>query len=122
MKYVNDQFFELTGHSRRPLDEFEWFGLVADEDLKMVEDDWSQMLAGKKSDGVQFRLKKTWVNQDGFISNTWVQSSNYAELDKNGKVTSKPRMNSIFVQMLTSYRYLGYIVRHFGMDQYCANN
>lgn len=89
MTYVNNQFFELTGHSRRPSDEFEWFGLVADEDLKKVEDDWSRMLAGKKSDGVQFRLKKTWVNNEGIISKIWVQSSNYPELDKDGKVTSK---------------------------------
>ncbi|KAJ4317106.1 hypothetical protein N0V94_005113 [Neodidymelliopsis sp. IMI 364377] len=86
MSYVNDQFFELTGNSRRPLNEVEWFGLVAEEDLKLVEDDWAQMLAGQKSDGVQFRLKKTWVNQDGIVSNIWVQSSNYPELDVNGKV------------------------------------
>lgn len=89
VNYVNDQFFELTGHSRRPLDELEWFSLVADEDIKEVEDDWSRVLAGGKSDGVQFRLKKTWVNQDGIVSNIWVQSSNSPELDKNGKVISK---------------------------------
>ncbi|KAF1925275.1 putative histidine kinase HHK8p [Didymella exigua CBS 183.55] len=88
MNYVNDQFFELTGHSRRPLDEFEWFSLVADEDIKKVEDDWTHMLAGEKSDGVQFRLKETWVNQDGIVSNIWVQSSNYPELDESGNVTS----------------------------------
>ena len=89
MNYVNDQFFGLTGHSRGPLNGFKWLGLVADEDLPTVEDDWSRMLAGGKSDGVQFRLKKTWVNQDGIRSNIWVQSSNYPELDKNGKVISK---------------------------------
>ena len=89
MSYVNDQFFELTGHPRRDLDEFEWAGLVADDDLKKVKDDWCRVLAGEKSDGVQFRLKKTWVNQDGIVSNIWVQSSNYPELDKHGKVTSK---------------------------------
>lgn len=94
LNYVNDQFFELTGHSRRPLDQFKWAGLVADEDLKKVEDDWSQMLEGKKSDGVQFRLKKTWVNQDGLVSNIWVQSSNHPELDENGKVISKPPISS----------------------------
>ncbi|UPX20646.1 uncharacterized protein EKO05_0010873 [Ascochyta rabiei] len=88
MNYVNDQFFELTGHLREPLDQIEWFGLVADEDLKKVEDDWQQMLAGKKSDGVQVRLKKTWVNQDGIVSNIWVQSSNYPEVDESGKVLS----------------------------------
>jgi hypothetical protein len=96
MNYVNDQFFELTGHSRRPLDEIEWFGLVADEDLEMVEADWTQLLAGNKTDGVQFRLKKTWVNQDGIISNVWVQSSNYPEIDVNGKVISKLPASTFF--------------------------
>ncbi|KAJ8112319.1 hypothetical protein OPT61_g5287 [Boeremia exigua] len=88
INYANEQFFELTGHSRQNLIELEWFNLVADEDLRRVEDDWSQMLAGKKSDGVQFRLKKTWVNQDGIVSNIWVQSSNYPELNKDGTVVS----------------------------------
>lgn len=88
MTYVNDQFFELTGHSR-PLHEIEWFDLVADEDRKNVEDDWSRMSSGGKSNGVQFRLKKTWVNQDGIVSKIWVQGSNHPELDKNGKVVSK---------------------------------
>jgi hypothetical protein len=89
MNYVNDQFFELTGNSRGPLNGFEWASLVTDEDLQKVEDDWSRMLAGEKSDGVQFRLKKTWINQEGIRSNIWVQSSNYPELDKDGKVISK---------------------------------
>ncbi|KAH6611876.1 hypothetical protein C7974DRAFT_476635 [Boeremia exigua] len=88
MNNVNEQFFELTGHSRLSLHEFEWRGLVADDDLERVEEDWSRMLAGEKSDGVQFRLKKTWINQDGIVSNIWVQSSNHPELDKNGKVIS----------------------------------
>lgn len=86
--YVNDQFFELTGHTRRLSNEIEWFGLVSEEDLKIVEHDWSRMMAGKKSDGLQFRLKKTWVNKEGIVSKIWVQSSNYAELDDNGKVVS----------------------------------
>lgn len=72
-----------------PSNEFEWFGLVADEDLKRVEDDWSRMLAGHKSDGVQFRLKKTWVNQDGIVSKIWVQSSNFADFDSNGNIISR---------------------------------
>jgi len=108
MKYVNDQFFELTGHSRKPLDHFKLFGLVADEDLKKVEDDWTQMLDGNKSDGVQFRLKKTWVNQDGVVSNIWVQSSNHPEVDKNGKVISEQRTSHDTIQRLTSSRYPGH--------------
>jgi hypothetical protein len=107
MNYVNDQFFELTGHARRPLDKLDWFGLVADEDLKMVEDDWAQMLAGKKSDGVQFRLKKTWVNQDGIVSNIWVQSSNYPELDASGKVISKLYTSGFFCSNLLNIGILG---------------
>jgi hypothetical protein len=88
MDFVNDQFFELTVHGRAPVDQFEWFDLISDEDVDKVKQDWEGMMTGGKSDGVQFRLKKTWVDQDGKRSNIWVQSSSYPEFDENGKVIS----------------------------------
>ncbi|EOA83727.1 uncharacterized protein SETTUDRAFT_155095 [Exserohilum turcica Et28A] len=88
MNFVNDQFFELTGHAHAPVNQFEWFDLIADEDVVRVKNDWENMFKGAKSHGVQFRLKKTWVNQDGKRSNIWVQSSSYPELDESGKVIS----------------------------------
>ncbi|KAJ4363008.1 hypothetical protein N0V83_010126 [Neocucurbitaria cava] len=88
MKFANDQYFELTGVSHAPADQAEWFEIVADEDVDRVKEDWSNILEGKKSDGVQFRLKKQWTNQDGIRSNIWVQSSSYPELDESGKVIS----------------------------------
>lgn len=89
MKFVNDHFFELTGQAHAPLDQFEWLDLVSDEDVERVRDNWKNMLQCGGSDDVQFRLKKTWVNQDGISSNIWVQSSSYPETDSQGKVISK---------------------------------
>jgi PAS domain-containing protein len=88
MDFVNDQFFELTGHARAPVDQFEWFNLILDEDVDKVKQDWAGMMTGNKSDGVQFRLKKTWIDQDGTRSNVWVQSSSYPEFDEDGKIRS----------------------------------
>ncbi|KAL1800773.1 hypothetical protein ACET3X_001115 [Alternaria dauci] len=88
MNYANDQFFELTGHAHAPVSKDEWFNLVSDEDVEKVKQDWEGMFKLGKSSGVQFRLKKTWVNQDGIRSNIWVQSSSYPELDESGKVIS----------------------------------
>jgi PAS domain S-box-containing protein len=88
MNFVNDQFFELTGHARAPVSQYEWFDLIAPEDAERVKKDWEQMLGSGTAHGVQFRLKKTWINQDGIRSNIWVQSSSYPELDENGKVIS----------------------------------
>jgi PAS domain-containing protein len=88
MDFVNDQFFELTSHTRAPVDQLEFFDLIFDEDVDRVRQDWEGMMTGDKSEGVQFRLKKTWVDQDGTRSNTWVQSSSYPELNDNGKVIS----------------------------------
>jgi hypothetical protein len=88
MQFVNDQFYELTGHTHAPNDQFEWFDLIADEDVGEVESDWAGMLHGKRSEGVQFRLKKTWVDQDGVRDHIWVQSSSYPELDEHGNVRS----------------------------------
>jgi hypothetical protein len=89
MQFVNDQFYELTGHSYAPNSQFQWFDIIALEDLKKVEKDWDSMLQGKRSDGIQFRLKKTWVNQDGLRDNIWVQSSSYPHVGDDGKVLSK---------------------------------
>ncbi|KAH7071058.1 hypothetical protein FB567DRAFT_214123 [Paraphoma chrysanthemicola] len=88
MQYVNDQFFELTGRSRAAIEQFEWTSLVAAEDAERVEEEWKALLKGKKTDGVQFRLKKTWINQDGHRSNIWVQSTSSPQLDKDGQVIS----------------------------------
>jgi len=107
MSYVNDQFFELTGHSWKSLDNFDWLDLVADEDMGKVKDDWARMLAGKKVDELQFRLKKTWVNQDGIVSNIWVQSSNHPQVDKSGKVISELNTPSIDLQRLICLGILG---------------
>jgi hypothetical protein len=96
MQFVNDQFFELTGHAHAPVDQFEWIKVVAEEDIEKVEKAWAAMLKGDKSDGVQFRLKKTWVNQDGVQSNIWVQSSSYPQVDeKTGKVLSTASLCSM---------------------------
>jgi PAS domain-containing protein len=89
MHFANDQFYELTGHPRVPINGFEWFSLVADEDMQKVVTDWDDMLKGQRTDGLQFRLKKTWVNQDGVKDNIWVQSSSYPQLDEQDNVHSK---------------------------------
>jgi PAS domain S-box-containing protein len=88
MNFVNDQFFELTGHARAPVNQLEWFDLIADDDVDKVKENWNGILQGDRSDGVQFRLKKTWIDQDGQRSNIWVQSASYPEIDENGKVIS----------------------------------
>jgi hypothetical protein len=88
MQFVNDQFYELTGARRTAVHQFEFLDLVADEHVKSVEEDWASVLEGKRSDGAQYRLKKTWVNQDGVRSNIWVQSSSYPQIDEKGNVNS----------------------------------
>jgi hypothetical protein len=113
MKYVNDHFYELTACSSASLDEFEWATIVADDDAKEVESNWIKMLDSKTSDGIQFQLKKTWINQDGMRSNVWVQSSNYPELDANGNVVSKlPIPDRLALPDLN--RHHGNSVRYFG--------
>jgi len=89
MNFVNDHFFELTGHPHGPVSQYDWFDLIAKEDVEKVKKDWENMLTSGKAKGIQFRLNKTWVNQDGIRSNIWVQSSSCPELDENGKVISK---------------------------------
>jgi PAS domain S-box-containing protein len=113
MNFVNDQFFELTGHAHAPVNQYQWFDLIASEDVERVKEDWEHMLKSGKSNGVQFRLKKTWVNQDGMRSNIWVQSSSYPELDENGKVISTIPLNRMLRDVHANYcRHNGNVIRH----------
>jgi PAS domain-containing protein len=116
MNFVNDQFFELTGHAHAPVNQFEWFDLISDEDVARVKSDWETMLKGGKSNGVQFRLKKTWVNQDGMRSNIWVQSSSYPELDESGKVISEGNSHKVPASLADTCRHHGNFVRHFAIQ------
>jgi hypothetical protein len=113
MKYVNDHFYELTACSSASLEDFEWAAIVADDDAEEVESNWNKMLDSKISDGIQFQLKKTWIDQDGMRSNVWVQSSNYPELDAHGNVVSELLIPNQ-VAIAYSGRYNGNFVRHFG--------
>ncbi|KAF2121178.1 hypothetical protein BDV96DRAFT_594405 [Lophiotrema nucula] len=88
MQYVNDQFFELTGHDRVAFDRLEWSKLVCAEDLERVEQSIAIVKSGKRTADLQFRLNKTWVNQEEIRSHIWVQSSSYPEVDKDGNVMS----------------------------------
>jgi hypothetical protein len=87
MQYVNDQFFELTGQQRVAFERLDWGQIVSEEDIDKVEAGWCTVMQGKKSE-MQFRLKKTWVNQEGVLSKIWVQNSSHPELDKDGNVIS----------------------------------
>jgi hypothetical protein len=88
MQFVNDRFYELTSLPHRPADQSEWFSIIAEEDVERVQSHWAEMLEAKRPDDLQFRLKKTWLNQEGVHSNIWLQSSNHAELDEQGNVLS----------------------------------
>lgn len=89
MTFCNDRFFELTGHSRDSVEKVEWAKVIADEDVQMVEESWTAIARGGKSEAIQFRLRKTWTNQDGQCSNVWVESSSHPELDEKGNVISE---------------------------------
>jgi PAS domain-containing protein len=111
MKFANDQFFELTGHSRTPFTQLEWISLVADEDVNAVEDDWRAVLQGKKSDNFQFRLKKTWTNQDGICSKIWIQTTSCPQFDEHGNITSTNPSSCTPSRFTNIRRYHGYASR-----------
>lgn len=88
IQYVNDQFFELTGQPRMSFDQLSWTDLIVEEDIDKLQKEWSAMMEEKKTKQMQYRLKKTWINQEGVRSNIWVQGSSYPELDESGNVIS----------------------------------
>ncbi|KAF1998942.1 hypothetical protein P154DRAFT_602525 [Amniculicola lignicola CBS 123094] len=88
MQYLNDKFFELTGHPRVEFEKLNWPDIVYDEDVGEALSAWSSIVEGRKTDMIQFRLKKTWDDREGVRSQVWVQGSSYPELDRDGNVIS----------------------------------
>jgi PAS domain S-box-containing protein len=89
-QYVNDMFFELTGHPRVPFEQISWEQIVVAEDVKKAKDAcFTTTGDGHMTEPVQLKLKKTWTNQKGACSEVWVQGSSYPELDENGSVISE---------------------------------
>jgi hypothetical protein len=64
MQFVNDQFYELTGHTHAPSDQFEWFDLIADEDVGEVESDWAGMLPAEKDVGRPRRCSGPYLGSE----------------------------------------------------------
>ena len=89
LQYVNDQFFQLTGHQRVPFGQIKWEQVVVREDMEKVRHMFSNITGGSTAEPVQLKLKKTWTDQEGNRSEMWVQGSSYPELDENGSVISK---------------------------------
>lgn len=92
-QYVNDQFFELTGHPRVPFEQLSWDQIVAEEDMVKVKHACSAITGGKTAEPVELKLKKTWIDQEGNRSEIWVQGSSYPEMDENGTVISRIRLS-----------------------------
>lgn len=88
MQYVNDQFFELTGNPHVPFDQLNWSDLLYEEDADKMQSGWCAMMDKKQTEHMQFRLKKKWTNQEGVLSNIWVQGSSHPELDEHGEIIS----------------------------------
>ena len=116
MNFVNDHFFELTGHPHGPVSQYDWFDLIAKEDVEKVKKDWENMLTSGKAKGIQFRLNKTWINQDGIRSNIWVQSSSCPELDENGQVISKIVLRTLHIQRADPFRHHGDAIRYLAVQ------
>jgi hypothetical protein len=102
-QYVNDVFFELTGHPRVPFNQISWDKIVVEEDMTKVRHAYSIPAGSSNStEPVQLKLKKTWRDQEGNSSEVWVQGSSYSELDENGSTISE-RLVFLLTRSGTNY-------------------
>ncbi|KAF2873238.1 hypothetical protein BDV95DRAFT_676451 [Massariosphaeria phaeospora] len=88
INYVNNQFYELTGHPRGGSKPPQWSHIVSQKDIESWEQEWFGPAERNKVKHLQFRLKKTWTDQEGFCSEIWVEGSSCPELDDEGNTIS----------------------------------
>jgi hypothetical protein len=102
-QYVNDVFFELTGHPRVPFNEISWDRIVVEEDMAKVRNAYSTATgSGNSTEPIQLKLKKTWRDQEGNSSEVWVQGSSCSDLDKNGSTISE-RLVLLLIEIVLTF-------------------
>ena len=88
MTYCNDQWFKITEHPKRPLDQIDWRLVVNAEDLDGIYRDLEVISRNRGPHTFSLRLRKPWVGPDGVTMPTWLQSTANTHVDGDGVMTS----------------------------------
>jgi len=88
IEYCNDQWFEITGHPRVPMNEINWRLIIFEEDLEGIYWEMETTRRNKKPHTFSFRLKKLWTGPDGISTPTWLLATATAHSDAEAHVVS----------------------------------
>jgi PAS domain-containing protein len=94
MKYCNDQWFQITGHPRVPMDQVDWRNIVEEDKLDRCYDDVKVTKRKQGPHTFTAQLKKKWTGPDGIVTPTWILVSATAYSDRTimGTMTDVSQM------------------------------
>lgn len=84
--YCNDMWFNVLGIPKVPISEVSYDNWLEVEEIALIEQSWTTILATKKPVSVQFRTKKQWRSPDGHESPAWILASSYPLFDARGEL------------------------------------
>ncbi|KAK6006065.1 hypothetical protein QM012_006475 [Aureobasidium pullulans] len=64
VQYVNEAWWDLSQHTRVPLDQIDWNSVLHEDDLEVAEQGWQAMLRGEQV-VYNLRLKRLWYDAEG---------------------------------------------------------
>jgi PAS domain S-box-containing protein len=88
MDYCNEQWFQITGHPKTPLDEIDWRSTIFKDDLDGIKSDTAIVIRGGRPHTFSFRINKLWTGPDGISTPTWILATATTHTDENGAVKS----------------------------------
>lgn len=84
--FINNFWFEITGHPRREADEVEYASVIYEEDADLNVRKWNEIVEGKSVE-FQTRLKRQWYSSEGKLcGQVWVMVTAFPEFHKDGSV------------------------------------
>ncbi|KAI5274817.1 hypothetical protein E4T47_02002 [Aureobasidium subglaciale] len=88
LSFCNGAWFEMLGITPVPVSELDssWVDGILEQDLPLVRESVTQILATREPQTTQFRFRRMFVSGDGHRYQSWGSSTSHPELDENGVV------------------------------------
>ncbi|KAI5196829.1 hypothetical protein E4T38_08278 [Aureobasidium subglaciale] len=88
LSFCNSAWFEMLGITPVPVSELDssWVDGILEQDLPLVRESVTQILATHEPQTTQFRFRRMFVSGDGHRYQSWGSSTSHPELDENGVV------------------------------------
>jgi PAS domain S-box-containing protein len=86
--YCNDTWYEISRVPKEPEKTDKWMEYVREEDQKLIQEQWKQLVDNADAINIEFRFKTPWSDRSGNEGDTWVLFCAFPEKYEDGMLKS----------------------------------